>query len=244
MSKKLPTLVMLPGTLCDARVFARQKRALRQVARVRVIDYRKLRQPTVHHSSPDWVARLLSTLPEKFSLAGFSLGGIYALEILRRAPDRIERLAMIASNARAANAKGLRNSKYARRLWQRRTGGGPQAIVTKNLSKYFHHNASRQKHEPLLRSMARKTARTVALTQFSWAGTRPDGLTVFSEFMGPILIVSGEKDPLCPHSWQKSMSQAQPHARWIALPGVGHFVPLEAPARLSNALESWLRNGL
>lgn len=241
MDKQLPTCVMLPGTLCDARVFSQQKRALREVARVLVIDYRHLAINTHHKSNPDWLSRLLATLPDKFSVAGFSLGGIYALEMMRQAPERIERLAMISSNARAASPKGLRNSVQSKRLWQRRSGGGPDAVLARNLPKYFHHEVSLQKHARLLSSMACNTSSAVAFEQFSWAGTRPEGLHVLSNFFGPVLIVSGEKDVLCPPPWQAAMLRAQPSARWISLPHVGHFVPLEAPSELTHALARWLR---
>jgi pimeloyl-ACP methyl ester carboxylesterase len=232
---------MLPGTLCDARVFSRQKRALRQVAKVVVVDYRQLARHARDKLGSEGLRRLLASLPDKFSVAGFSLGGIYALEMLRQAPERIERLAMIASNARAASAKGYRQSVQTRRLWQRRSGGGPEAVVKRNLSNYFHHEASRQKHAPLIRSMAANTSSAVAFEQFLWAGTRPDGLQLLSEFPGPVLIVSGEKDVLCPPPWQAAMLSAQPHASWISLPRVGHFVPLEAPTKLTSALARWLQ---
>lgn len=241
MSKSLPTCVMLPGTLCDDRVFKKQQRVLRQVADVRVIDYRRFFKAGSHRSTPEILRRLLTTLPEKFSVAGFSLGGIYALELLRQAPERIERLAMIASNARAASPKGQRNSAQSTRLWQRRSHGGPDAVLARNLPRYFHHEAARQKHARLLRSMAHNTPSAVACAQFSWAGSRPDGLPVLSAFTGSVLIVSGEKDPLCPPAWQAAMANAVPRARWLALPHVGHFVPLEAPAKLNRALTRWLQ---
>ena len=94
----LPCLVMIPGTLCDSRIFARQKRALRGIADVRLVDYDDL--------SPkrDWAGSLLARLPPRFSVLGFSLGGLWALELLRQAPQRVERIAMVASNAAGASA--------------------------------------------------------------------------------------------------------------------------------------------
>jgi pimeloyl-ACP methyl ester carboxylesterase len=241
MDKQFPTCVMLPGTLCDARVFSRQRRALKRVADVRVIDYGHWLKSGKNGVASDWLGRLLATLPQKFSVAGFSLGGIYALEMMRRAPERIEGLAMIASNARAASLMGARNSVKIKRLWQRRIQGGAEAVVQRNLPKYFHHLAARQRHSQLLRSMAQGTPGPVAFEQFSWAARRPDGLRVLSEFKGPLLIVSGDKDTLCPRAWQSDMARVQPLARWVNLPRVGHFVPLEAPAQLTHELTRWLR---
>ena len=107
---------MLPGTLCDRRLFGRQKRSLRHSHNIRLLDYRALKAARTQPARSRWVQRLLAGLPEKLSLAGFSLGGLWALEILRQAPERVERLAMIASNAQGASPKGQRNSRIQRRL--------------------------------------------------------------------------------------------------------------------------------
>ena len=103
----LPTLVMIPGSLCDGRVFQRQRRALRGVADVRVIDYRRLTD------IDQWAPQLLRILPPRFSVAGFSLGGLWALELLRLAPQRVERMAMIGQRFPDRyidrSSRGLRN---------------------------------------------------------------------------------------------------------------------------------------
>ena len=234
MADGLPTLVMIPGTLCDGRIFRRQKRALRGVADVRLVDYQSLKPGGA------WLAQLLKTLPEKFSVAGFSLGGIWALELLRQAPARVERLAMLASNAQAASPKGRRNSRRLTRLWTQ-PGAGPQAVLRRAMPAYFHHAAVRRRHAGLLHDMARRTPGPAALAQFAWAGCRPGGLSVLAGFDGPLLLVSGAKDRLCPPPWQQAMAPAWPAARWLALPRVGHFLSLEAPCKLNHALTQWMR---
>jgi len=240
MTSRRTTLVMLPGTLCDHRLFGRQKRSLRSLHDVRLLDYRALQAANTQHARARWVQRLLAGLPDSFSLAGFSLGGLWALEILRQAPDRVERLAMIASNAQGASPKGYRNSRIQRRLWRNR-GAGPLAVMARGLPAYFHHAAACGRHLGLLRDMALSTAHRSALAQFSWAGRRPDGLQTLAEFTGPVLIVSGARDQLCPPRWQQAMQQANPAANWLELDRVGHFIPLEAPAALTGALHQWLR---
>jgi pimeloyl-ACP methyl ester carboxylesterase len=241
MTASRPTLVMLPGTLCDARLFARQRRGLRHAADVRLIDYRDLKPTRSAPGSAGWVGQLLARLPDKFSLAGFSLGGIWALEILRQAPERVERLAMIASNAQGASAKGKRNSRRQKRLWRQR-GAGPLAVLGRGLPAYFHHEADRRRHLPLLRRMALATPARSALAQFALAGSRPEGLATLASFEGATLIVSGAKDRLCPPRWQQAMATARPEARWLEIARTGHFVPLEAGSRLSAAMLEWLQN--
>lgn len=241
MNATRPTLVMLPGTLCDARLFARQRRGLRHAANVRLIDYRDLKPSRIAVSPAGWVRQLLSRLPATFSLAGFSLGGIWALEILRQAPERVERLAMIASNAQGASARGKRNSRRQKRLWRQR-GAGPLAVLGRGLPNYFHHEADRRRHLGLLRRMALATPTRSAFAQFALAGSRPDGLATLARFEGATLIVSGAKDRLCPPRWQQAMAAARPDARWLEVARTGHFVPLEAGSRLTAALQQWLES--
>jgi pimeloyl-ACP methyl ester carboxylesterase len=228
----LPCLLLLAGTLCDRRVFVRQQRALRGVARVLAIDYAELGAPQ------QWIDTLLRHLPPRFSVAGFSLGGICALELLRRAPERIDRIAMIASNAQAASAPGRRKSAWLRNMWRDR---GPGEVARQVKPAYFHHESVRRRHAALVHAMARRTPRRTAFAQFAWAAERPDGLAALADFRGPLLLLSGAADRLCPPPWQRAMQRAQPAARWIELARVGHFVPLEAPSALNAALLRWMR---
>ena len=227
-----PVLVLIPGTLCDARVFARQIRALRAVARVLVIDYRRLREVNA------WGPRLLQELPARFSVAGFSLGGLWALELLRLAPQRIERVAMIASNAMGASLAGRRKSVILRKMWCDR---GPAEVARHVKPAYFHHERCRRRCALLVRDMALRTTRRSAFAEFAWAASRCDGHAALATFDGPLALISGEHDRLCPRAAQQSMQRAQPRAVWTELPQVGHFVPLEAPGRLRDLLLAWLR---
>ena len=227
----LPTLVMIPGTLCDKRLFETQRLKLRGQANVVLVDYSRL---SCRHT---WAVELLKTLPGKFSLAGFSLGGIWALELMRLAPHRIDRVALIASNAQGASPRGKRRSKAMHRRWLE---AGAASIVDASMPAYFHSVRARHKHQTLIASMAMNTRTPAALAQFEWAGHRKDGHQSLSNFSGPLLIVSGGQDRICPKPWQKSMVTAQPTAIWVELPRVGHFLPLEAPAKVYHLLSQWM----
>ena len=227
----LPTVVLIPGTLCDCRMFARQVRALRQHAVVYCADYSHLRD------IQSWIRRLLKLLPPRFSIAGFSLGGLLALEILRRCPERVDRLALIASNAQAGSARGKRRSTWLHRLWQDRGA----AVVARHVKpEYFHHESKRRAHQQLVLQMAVQTPQRAAFAQFAWAATRPQGFDALRMFSGPLLAVGGAQDRLCPPAWQQAMQHAQPRLVRRELPRCGHFVPLELPVLLNSALISWL----
>lgn len=226
---------MIPGTLCDERLFAPQARHLRGLAEVIVLNYRALR------SREPWLRGLLNALPDRFSIAGFSLGGLWALELLRRAPQRIERLALIASNAQPAGAAVRRRSKALRKRWRANGRQHSHAELARRAEpEYFHAQTKRRWHRGLLQRMARDTPGPSALQQFFWAAERPAGFDILATFRRPLLIVSGDHDRICPNPLQQRMANVQPLARWVRIPRCGHFVPLEAPARLSGALRQWL----
>lgn len=227
----LPCLLLIPGTLCDERLFQKQIRALRGMVRVVVASYARMDHPSA------WLDLLLACMPERFALAGFSLGGILALELVRRAPERIERLALIASNAQPAARKHQRRGRELQRRW---ASHGPDHLVQQLLPSYFHHGSARRRHAPLVHRMAVDTARRAALAQFAWAGQRPSSLETLRSFQQPLLIVSGATDRVCPPRLQHNMLDAHPKAHWLHIPRCGHFVPLEAAAPLNRALMRWM----
>ena len=231
----LPCLLMIPGTMCDERLFKRQAIALRGTARLVVADYSLLRDRSA------WLERLLARLPTRFSLAGFSLGGMFAIELLRMAPERVDRMALIASNAQPAGRKHQRRSRQLRRLWQ---GQGPERLIGILQTSYFHHEAARRLHAPLVRRMGVQTSFHAAVEQFAWAASRPSGLAMVRDFSGPMLIASGALDRVCPPKLQRAMHDAHPRARWLEIPRCGHFVPLEAAVPLNRALVRWMQEPL
>lgn len=226
-----PALLLIPGTLCDQRMFVRQIKVLGPHSSVHCASFESLRDMS------SWIDALLLRMPPRFSVAGFSLGGLLALELLRRAPERIERLAMIGSNAQAGNDRSRRRSAWLQKLWRARGA----AVVAKQVKPdYFHHEAKRRAHQRLVMQMAVQTTKRAAFAQFTWAAERPQGFDAMRSFTGPLLAVSGTQDRLCPLDWQQAMQAAQPCLVRGELPRCGHFVPLESPAKLNSALIHWL----
>lgn len=229
-----PPLVLLGGTLCDEALWQPMLRAQpRLAARARIAAY------TRHASAQDAARDLLRGLPGRFAVAGFSLGGFVALALQAQAPERVAGLSLIATNARAdppANAamreqaledaarEGL--SAYVRRaLW-------PSYVAPQRL-----HDAALQAD---IVSMAERAGLATFRRQVQIARSRPDSVPRLGQVRVPALIVSGDDDVLNPADRQREMAQGIAGARWVALPAVGHFVPLEAPAVLGAALQEWL----
>jgi len=145
--------------------------------------------------------------------------------------------ALIASNAEAASkASSLRSQK----MWANWKVNGPKSVIDEASKKYFHHDLHLIKHLPLLEDMADKTKSHVAKKTFEWAAKRPSGHAVISKYENPILLVSGEKDAICPKETQMKILQNNSFAKWIELPRCGHFIPLEHPKKLNQFLQNWL----
>lgn len=228
----LPWLVLIPGTLCDRRLFAAQARALRGRARVWCAELDDLEADV-----GAWAEQLLRRLPPRFSVAGFSLGGLLALELLRRAPERVERLALVASNAEPGSRRAQRRSREQRAAWQHGSAAG---LVDRLLPAYLPVPRQRARHAPLIRRMARATPGAAARAQFDWAAQRPSGHAALAAHAAPLLVVSGADDRLCPRAQQQRLRATRPDARWIELRRCGHFIPLERPRQLSRLLAQWL----
>jgi pimeloyl-ACP methyl ester carboxylesterase len=228
----LPWLVLIPGTLCDRRLFAAQARALRGRARVWCVELDRLEADV-----GAWAEQMLRRLPRRFSVAGFSLGGLLALELLRRAPERVERLALVASNAEPGSRRAQRRSREQRAAWQHGSAAG---LVDRLLPAYLRVPRQRARHAPLIRRMARATPGAAARAQFDWAAQRPSGHAALAAHAAPLLVVSGADDRLCPRAQQQRLRATRPDARWVELRRCGHFIPLERPRQLSRLLAHWL----
>jgi pimeloyl-ACP methyl ester carboxylesterase len=147
---RLPTLLMLPGTLCGRRIFSFQRRHLLGHAKVICASYQGMKDRSA------WLQRLPHQMPEKSYVAGFSLAGLLALELLRLAGGRLQDLALIASNAQAASKKSRRKSTWLRRMGLDR---GPSEVARHVKPAYFHHETKRRKHGRLVFDMALQTPR-------------------------------------------------------------------------------------
>jgi pimeloyl-ACP methyl ester carboxylesterase len=227
-------LVLLPGTLCDARVWRAQVDALSGQRQVLVC------QLGGEETMEKEVAAHLKLLPRRFFLAGFSLGGIVAFEFFRQARDRIAGLALIASNARPdpdAN-RSKRQELVAQAERGDMAGVLRDALLPFYFSEFCEH---REALSELIVAMATTTASSF-VNQSAYACERPESRNMLSSIAVPVLILYGQDDRVSLRDCQTEMATAMPHAVLQEVARCGHFVPLEAPGICSLALQRWMNS--
>jgi pimeloyl-ACP methyl ester carboxylesterase len=223
-------LVLLPGTLCDARLFEPMMARLDLDGRaVCHADYRGAR------SVDAAVTRLLGMLPPRCILLGFSLGGIVALALARIAPERVAGLILVGTTARPVDpdVRGARRADVARA----RAKGLDVYLWTSLMPRYFADPADRR-HDMLLLAMATDADRFDDETAL--ALSRDDARSWLGELAMPVLVVGGEQDVVNPPAVQDEMAGMLPDAQLVLLADAGHFTPLEQPEALAGHIAAWL----
>ncbi|MGQ0601080.1 MAG: alpha/beta fold hydrolase [Anaerolineales bacterium] len=227
-------LVLLPGTLCDSRLWSHQKTHLSDVALVSVGDL----------SRDDTVAGMarsvLEAAPPQFALAGLSMGGIVALEIMRQAPTRVTSLVLLNTNARP-----MRPSQIT--LWQDRiarvhSGQFDEVLEQDILPSWL--QAERSPDRELMttiRQMARSAGANVFVRQAQANMGRVDSRPSLAQIACPTLVLAGRQDDLCPPELHEEMAAAIPGARLVMIEQCGHLSALEQPQAVTAVLHYWLQ---
>ena len=231
-SPKQTQLVLLPGTLCDERVF---EPLLSQLPRVEPL----ILSVSNGASTAEIAGRLLDRTPPRFALAGFSLGGMVALEMAALAPERLAGLALLNTSPLAVptEAHGSRREAAAQAARI-----GLKAYVRQTLwPQYVAPGASdRDDLRDLVAEMAEDIGPAVFAAQTEVALSRTDRRPALRQFASPTLLLTGEHDGFCPPSPLRELARTLPSARLAILPDVGHFALLEAPDEVGLQLARWL----
>lgn len=227
-------LLLIPGTLCDERLWAPQVEALEGRADIRV--------PRLDASDDlEALARdILDQAPwPRFSVAGLSMGGILALALMRLAPERIERLALLDTNpfaeAPERRAQRVDDIAQAETLGMARYAGEVLAPL------YPAEGAAVDpEHSALVVAMAERGGLETFRRQAIALRDRPDGSAALASISVPTLVLCGDGDRLCPVSRHTYLADHIPGAELVILEGVGHLSTLQAPEAVTQALAHWL----
>ncbi len=224
-------LILLPGMMCDARLFGPQIAALSALGPVSVADLGGA-------DSIEALARgLWADAPPRVALAGLSMGGIVAMEMLRQAPDRIAGLALMDTNplAETDEVKARRGPQ----IDKARAGRLAEVMRDEMKPNYLTEGPRRDEILALCMEMALDLGPDVFCRQSVALRDRPDQPETLAAWRGPTLILCGRDDALCPVARHELMHALIPGSRLTIIEGAGHLPTLEQPDQTTAALMRW-----
>lgn len=229
-------LMLLPGLLCDAALWTHQTRHLGRDRTVTVADLR-------HDDSLDaMAARVLAAAPPRFALAALSMGGYVAFAMLRAAPERIARLALLDTSARADTDE----QRTRRRVLLDLSRRGQFKGVTPRLLPYYLHPDCLAAPEPggTVMAMAERLGPEVFLRQQRAIMHRPDSRDLLPAIVAPTLVICGREDAATPLDHSEEIAALIPGGRLAVIEECGHLSPLERPQAVTVLLRLWLEGAL
>jgi pimeloyl-ACP methyl ester carboxylesterase len=226
-------LVLLPGLLSDASLWAIQKEALGK-------DFEIYALPDFYgHSSLATMAlAVLERVPRRFALAGHSMGALVALEIMAREPDRVEKLALLNTGAAPPSPK---EAAYWQGLVALACGSGMAALAARWLPMLLHPEP--MKDAELVRGLTAMMGRAtpeIFASQASALLSRPDYRPSLPRILRPTLLVCGREDQLCPVAQHEQIAKAILGADLAVIEDCGHMSTLEQPSAVTARLRQWL----
>jgi pimeloyl-ACP methyl ester carboxylesterase len=229
-------LVLLPGMMCDARLFGPQIADLSSDTAVMVAPITK------GERIEEIASNLLDLLPKRFALAGLSMGGIVAMELLRRAPDRITRIALMDTNP-LAETPGVAADREPQ-IVKARTGRMLDVMRDEMKPNYLAPGPQRDDVLALVMDMAETLGPEIFIRQSRALQRRRDQQAVLRKCAVPTLVLCGAHDQLCPLKRHTFMAELIPYAELVVLQDSGHLPTLEQPAETTAALRKWMRQPL
>ncbi|MCH8863222.1 MAG: alpha/beta hydrolase [Proteobacteria bacterium] len=229
---KKPALVLVPGLICTGDLWAFQIAALKEVTAITVVDHRAA------GSLSELAAQILDDQPGPFALAGHSMGGYVAFEVMRQAGDRVTKLALIATSARQDTLEMAARRRDFIKLAQRGKFRGVSPLLMKT---FIHEDALDNKalRETVYR-MAHKTGAEGFIRQSEIILERPDSRGDLANISCPTLVLCGDADERTPPALAGEMAAGIADSELVILPRCGHLPQLERPAATTRALKAWL----
>ena len=229
-------LVFLPGMMCDARLFGPQ------IAELSADHCVTIAPLTQGERIEEIASGLLDQLPARFALAGLSMGGIVAMELLRRAPDRITRIALMDTNPLAETPPVA--AAREPQIVGVRTGRLEQVMREEMKPHYLAPGLHRGEVLDLVMEMALTLGPEVFVRQSRALQRRRDQQGILRKCKVPTLVLCGAHDVLCPVKRHTFMAELIPYAKLVVLENSGHLPTLEAPAETTQALRDWMKQPL
>lgn len=227
-------LVLLPGMMCDGRLFGPQIAALGLHRAVHLA-------PIGGHTTTAELARdVLAHAPPRFALAGLSMGGIVAMEIVHQAPERVERLALLDTNPRAELPEV--QARRAPQIEKAENGHLREVMRDEMKPNYLYEGLEKQRILDLCMDMAMDLGPKVFVRQSLALRDRPDRQETLRHLRVPTLVLCGVEDRLCPVERHQLLHDLIAGSRLEVVPNAAHLPTLEQPDATNAALARWLED--
>lgn len=226
-------LVLLPGLLNDAELWRHQIDTLADVADISVgnLDH--------DDSLAGLAKRVLAAAPGRFALAGLSMGGYVAQEVMRQAPERVLRLALLDTNARADGPEAMERRL---RLIDIAESGRFSQVMPGMVGNLVHpRRLGSDDFVGMILTMAERVGPKAFVRQQRAIMGRPDGRDDLRRIACPTLVLFGRQDTLTPIELHLEMAAAIPGARFVVIEDAAHLTPVEQPQAISAVLRYWLQ---
>jgi pimeloyl-ACP methyl ester carboxylesterase len=225
-------LILLPGLLCDEALWSHQTSYLSEIADITVADL------TGRDSVSALAADVLDKAPPRFALAGLSMGGYVALEIVRQAPERVLKLALIDTNARSDTDEQRRKRRGLMALADR---GEFRGVTPRLLPVLVHPDRTNDAElTGEVMAMAERVGRDAFLRQQKLNMDRPDSRPMLPSISCPTLVLCGRQDAISTLEMHAEMADAIPGARLAVVEECGHLATLERPHAATALMRDWL----
>jgi pimeloyl-ACP methyl ester carboxylesterase len=225
-------LLLLSGLLCDETVWADIPERLADVAEVRILSFGGF------SSIAAMAEHVLAVAPERFALAGHSMGGRVALETVRLGRSRLAGLALLNTGVHTVrDGEPQSRGRLLRLAYEK----GMSALAAEWLPPMMAGGARSAELMPRLAAMIERSTPDAYAGQITALLNRPDALPVLPEIDVPTLLLSGSEDTWSPVSQHETMRRRIPHATLFEIHGAGHMAPYERPDAVAVALREWLR---
>lgn len=226
-------LLLIPGLNCTEALYQPQIDVFSPERQVLVADHR---QDDRVEAIAD---RILASAPARFALAGLSMGGYIALAMLRQAPERITRLALLDTTARPDTEEGIaRRHQLMAMARGGQWAGVHEALWPRLVHPQRHHDKAL---ETIVKGMMEDTGIDAFCRQQEAILNRCDSRPFLSAISCPTLVLVGAEDVITPVEVAEEMAASIPHAVLEIVPQTGHLATLEAPITVNAALAKWLR---
>lgn len=229
MAAKAP-LLLLPGLLCDRALWEPQLAGLADIADMTVGDL------TRDDSMGGMARSILAAAPPRFALAGLSMGGYVSFEIMRQAPERVERLALLDTSARPDRPEQTKDRQELIALAKQGRFKG----VTPTLVPRWVHRMYQPQIVETVTTMTQRVGGEAFIRQQTAIMGRPDSRPGLARISCPALVLCGYEDAATPVELHREMAADIADAHLVIVPDCGHLSTIERPEAVNTALRRWL----